>query len=66
MDTPYHEFPLAHDQVWEETDRVGRVRLCNLLLSIARFPERDPGILKRQGGEVSMEISTKDITKIKN
>jgi len=39
---------------------------CNLLLSIARFPEGDLVILNGQGGEASMEISTRDITKVKN
>ena len=29
--------------------------VCNLLVSIARFPEGDPAILKGQGGEASME-----------
>ena len=42
------------------------VKKCNLLLSIARFPEGDPAILKGQGGEVLMEIFTRDITKVKN
>jgi len=37
---------------------------CNLFLSIARFPEGDPAILKEQGGEASMEISTRDNIKI--
>ena len=37
---------------------------CNLLLSIARFPEGDPAILLGQGGEPSMEISTRDIIKM--
>ena len=37
---------------------------CNLLLSIARFPEGDPAILRGQGGEASMEISTRDIVKM--
>ena len=41
-----------------------RVSICNLLLSIARFPEGDPAILKGQGGEASMEISTRDIIKM--
>jgi len=40
--------------------------LCNLLLSIARFPEGDPAIVTGQAGEASMEISTRDITKVKN
>jgi len=40
--------------------------ICNQLLTIARFPEGDPVILKEQGGEASMEISTRDITKVKN
>jgi len=39
---------------------------CNLLLSIARFPEGDPAILKGQGGEASKEISTRDITKVRD
>ena len=39
---------------------------CNLLLSIVRFPEGDPAILKGQGGEVSMEISTRDIIKMRD
>jgi len=42
------------------------VKKCNLLQSIARFPEGDPAILKGQGGDASIEISTRDITKIKN
>ena len=37
--------------------------MCNLFLSIARFAEGDPAILKGQGGGASMEISTRDITK---
>ena len=40
--------------------------VCNVFLSIARFPEGDPAILKGQGEEASMEISTRDITKVKN
>ena len=40
--------------------------LCNLLLSIARFPEGDPAILWGQGGEASMEISTRDIIKMRD
>ena len=39
---------------------------CNLLLSIARFPEGDPAILKGEGGEASIEISTRDIIKIRD
>jgi len=42
------------------------IRVCNLLLSIARFPEGDPAILKGQGGQVSKEISTRDITKVRD
>ena len=38
---------------------------CNLLLGIARFPEGDPAILRGQGGEASMEISTRDIVKMR-
>ena len=40
------------------------VKKCNLLLSIARFPEGDPAILKGQGGPALLEISTRDITKV--
>ena len=39
---------------------------CNLLLSIARFPEGDPAILKGQGEEASIEISTRDIIKMRD
>jgi len=35
-------------------------------MSIAKFPEGDPTILKEQGGEVLMEISTRNITKVRN
>jgi len=38
----------------------------NLLLSIVRFPEGDPAIPKEQGREVSKEISTRDMTKVRD
>jgi len=38
----------------------------NLFQSIAKFPEGDPAILKGQGGEALMEISTRDIIRVKN
>jgi len=41
------------------------VEKCNLLLIIARFPERDLAILKGQGVEASMEISTRDMRKVR-
>jgi len=40
--------------------------ICNLLLSIARFPEGDPAIRQGQVREGSMEISTRDITKVRD
>jgi len=40
----------------------GWVEACNLLLSIVRFPEGDLVIMKAQGGELSKEISTRDVT----
>jgi len=43
-----------------------QVAVCNLLLRIARFPEGDPAILKGQEGAASMEISIRDIIKVKN
>ena len=46
-------------------DRVLREANRNLLLSIARFPEGDPAILQGQGGEASMDISTRGITKFR-
>jgi len=46
--------------------RCKALSICNLLLRIARFPEGDPAILKGQGGQASIEISTRDITKVKN
>ena len=40
--------------------------ICNLLTSITRFPEGDPAILWGQGGEATMEISTRDIVKMRD
>ena len=40
--------------------------VCNLLRSIAGFPEGDPAILKGQGGERSMEFSTRDIIEMRD
>ena len=40
--------------------------MCNLLLSIERFLEEDPVILYGQRGEASMEIPTRDITKVRD
>ena len=45
---------------------IGSKIKCNLLLSSARFPEGDLAILKGQGGEASMEISTRDIIKMRD
>jgi len=39
---------------------------CNLLLGFARCPEGDLAILSGQGGEAAMEISTRDITMIRD
>ena len=39
---------------------------CNLLLSHTRFPEGDQVILRVQGAEVSIEISTRDIVKMRD
>ena len=39
---------------WEKAD-AGYYPRCNLLLSIARFPEGDPAILWGQGGEASID-----------
>ena len=50
----------------QESFAASRVGRCNLLLRIVRFPEGDPAILKGQGGEAWIEISTRDIIKIRD
>ena len=54
---------LAILSFWEKTKK--KV-LCNRLLSIARSPEGDPAILGGQGEEAWIEISTRDIIKMRD
>ena len=39
---------------------------CNLLLSIARFPEEDPAIVGGQEEDASMEIFTRDLINMRD
>ena len=62
----HHSTRIGSPSVMTTVSKIERQVACILLLSIARFQEGDRAILKGQGEEASIEISTRDIIKMRD